>query len=201
MPVGTVTWSANTGCAASAVSASGSATCATSSLVTPADVVKASYTGDTNYIVSSPGQITETVNSSSAAAVVTPAANPSSPSVNQSVTFSAQVWAPASEGGHGAAVQPKGSVHTLPAGGGGGGGRHGLQPRRPAILMIRILKPHRDSPPPHKVYLAPASHRAIPGGGGGKKKKSPDPPHSPAQTPSPARISTAGPPRPGEIPP
>jgi hypothetical protein len=110
VPTGTVTWSANTGCGASTVNSSGAATCATSSLVTPADVVSATYAGDSNYVVASPGQMTETVDPSSAAAVVSPAATPPSPFVNQPVVFTAQVWAPASEGGHGATVQPAGSV-------------------------------------------------------------------------------------------
>jgi hypothetical protein len=51
-PTGSVTWSANTGCGATAVSA-GAASCTTSSLAPGTDAVMAAYSGDTNHVGSS----------------------------------------------------------------------------------------------------------------------------------------------------
>jgi hypothetical protein len=51
-PAGSVTWSANTGCGATALSA-GAATCTTSSLTLGTNVVMATYSGDTNHVASS----------------------------------------------------------------------------------------------------------------------------------------------------
>jgi hypothetical protein len=51
-PTGSVTWSANTGCGTTALSA-GAATCTTSSLTPGTDVVMAAYSGDTNNVASS----------------------------------------------------------------------------------------------------------------------------------------------------
>jgi sugar lactone lactonase YvrE len=65
VPSGKVAFTANgttiTGCGAVAVNASGTATCATSSLVAPADVISATYSGDTNFTVANPATITETI--------------------------------------------------------------------------------------------------------------------------------------------
>jgi hypothetical protein len=51
-PTGSVTWSANTGCGATVLSA-GAATCTTSSLTLGTNVVMATYSGDTNHVASS----------------------------------------------------------------------------------------------------------------------------------------------------
>jgi len=57
---GTVAWSANTGCGATAVT-SGVATCTTSSLPVGSDAITAAYSGDTSHTGSS-GGLTQTVN-------------------------------------------------------------------------------------------------------------------------------------------
>ena len=65
-PSGTVTWSANTGCAASTLTGSypGSATCTTSSLAAGSDTVTATYSGDSNH-GGSTGSVSQTVNQAS----------------------------------------------------------------------------------------------------------------------------------------
>jgi hypothetical protein len=70
-PSGTVTWSANTGCAASTVSGvyPGVATCTTSSLGLGSDTVAATYSGDSDHGGSS-GSVIQTVNPGTATVVL-----------------------------------------------------------------------------------------------------------------------------------
>jgi hypothetical protein len=103
---GTVTWSANTGCGTTSVTAnpdnSGTATCTTSSLAVGTDTISATYSGDSNHSGSS-GTLSggEVVNQASTITAVTSSANPST--YGESVSFTASV---ASNGG-----TPKGMVH------------------------------------------------------------------------------------------
>ena len=107
IPAGTVTFAingvANADCPAVTVTAGGSATCTTSSLLVPADTITATYSGDTSYVVAAAATTTETVNKVSAlTALATTLANPA---VNQTVTLTATVTAPT-----GVEVKPTGSV-------------------------------------------------------------------------------------------
>ncbi|MGA9529700.1 MAG: Ig-like domain-containing protein, partial [Terriglobales bacterium] len=88
-PSGTVTWSANTGCAASTLTGSypGSATCTTSSLAAGSDTVTATYSGDSNH-GGSTGSVSQTVNQASQTINVTTAA-PSSEVYNGTFTVAA----------------------------------------------------------------------------------------------------------------
>lgn len=86
-PTGTVTWSANTGCANFTL-ASTTATCVTSTLAGGTPSVVATYLGDTNNQGNS-GSITQTVNTVTTAVSVTSATNPSS--FGQSVRFTATI--------------------------------------------------------------------------------------------------------------
>jgi hypothetical protein len=111
-PDGTITFTINgsssSDCPAVAVTLTGgvvSAKCTTSSLVAPADIVSATYTGDQNFTVATAAMSSESV--SKAAAQTSLASSPVSPVVNQTTTFTATVLAP---GGAGASVQPSGSV-------------------------------------------------------------------------------------------
>jgi hypothetical protein len=107
LPAGTITFAingvANADCPAVTVTAGGSATCTTSSLLVPADTITATYSGDTSYVVAAAATTTETVNKVSAlTALATTLANPA---VNQTVTLTATVTAPT-----GVEVKPTGSV-------------------------------------------------------------------------------------------
>ena len=82
-----------------------SATCTTSSLVTPANLIDAAYSGDVNFTAAAPATVTEIVTTVAANTTLTSSQSPSS--VNQTVTFTATVLAP---GGATAKVQPTGSV-------------------------------------------------------------------------------------------
>ncbi len=113
-PSGTVTFTINgassSDCPPVVVTTGGAATCTTSSLVSPADVISAAYSGDTNFTVAAPATITETVGKSAPQITVT--SSLATPSVNQTVTFTATVK-PAS-----GTVLPTGSVtFTLTTGG------------------------------------------------------------------------------------
>lgn len=79
------------------------ATCTTSSLVTPADVIDATYAGDPNFTAAAAATTTEIV--TKGGVFITFGSSLPSASVNQTVTFSATV-APSS----GTEVQPTGSV-------------------------------------------------------------------------------------------
>ena len=70
-PTGTVTWSANTGCAASTLSGAypGVATCTTSSLGIGSNTVAATYSGDSSHGGSS-GSVSQTVNPATATVVL-----------------------------------------------------------------------------------------------------------------------------------
>ena len=84
------------------VNSAGAATCTTSTLVAPADVIVATYSGDTNFTVAAPTTITEIVGKVAAQTALTSA--PASPAVNQQVTFTATVKPPSGT------VEPTGSV-------------------------------------------------------------------------------------------
>jgi hypothetical protein len=85
---GSVTWSANTGCGSTKLSA-GVATCATSSLPAGADSVKATYSGDSNFTGSNAG-VTQTVNQgTSPAALTLPAPGSTLTSTSASFTWTA----------------------------------------------------------------------------------------------------------------
>jgi len=92
-PSGTVTFTINGAsspdCPPLKVTAGGAATCTTASLVSPADVISASYAGDTNFTVASPATIAESVGKT--APVVTVVSSSPTVSVNQAVTFTATV--------------------------------------------------------------------------------------------------------------
>ncbi|MFZ0480225.1 MAG: hypothetical protein WAL71_13870, partial [Terriglobales bacterium] len=79
-PSGTVTWSANTGCAASTLSGAypGVASCTTSSLGGGSDTVGATYSGDSSHGGSS-GSVNQTVNPASQTITFTTAAPSSEP--------------------------------------------------------------------------------------------------------------------------
>ena len=86
---GTVSWSANTGCADSTVSGyPGVATCTTTTLAAGTDTVTASYGGDTNHDAGS-GSVSQEVDASNGNVSVGSSLNPST--YNQSVTFTATV--------------------------------------------------------------------------------------------------------------
>jgi hypothetical protein len=113
-PSGTVTFTINgassADCPPVKVTVGGAATCATASLVAPADVIGASYAGDPNFTVTGQTTITETVGKT--APVVTVVSSVPNAVVNQTVTFTATVK-PAS-----GTVLPTGSVtFTLTTGG------------------------------------------------------------------------------------
>ena len=95
-PTGTVKWSANTGCADSAI-AGGQATCATTALPVGSNSVAANYQGDANNAAGS-GTVSQTVNKASTSVSVSSGTNPST--FGQSVTFTAVVTG----------VNPTGSV-------------------------------------------------------------------------------------------
>jgi len=105
-PGGTVNFTSGgttiTGCGSQAVNASGAATCSTSSLVSPADIIDAIYTGDSNYNGVTAPTISESVNKTGA--TISLGSVPASPEVNQSVTFTATVAATSGT------VVPTGSV-------------------------------------------------------------------------------------------
>ena len=88
-PTGTVTWSANTGCAPSTLSGAypGVATCTTSSLGGGSDTVTATYAGDSNH-GGSTGSVSQTVNPASQTISVSAAA-PSSATYNSQFTVAA----------------------------------------------------------------------------------------------------------------
>lgn len=114
VPSGTVTFTINgvssADCPAVKVTAGGAATCATAALVVPADVIVATYNGDSNFIVASPATTTETV--TKAAPQVSVTSSLATPVVNQTVTFTATVKAASGT------VLPTGSVtFTLTTGG------------------------------------------------------------------------------------
>jgi Bacterial Ig-like domain (group 3)/FG-GAP-like repeat len=95
-----------TNCSAQQVNAAGTATCTTSALVAPADVIQATYSQDNNF--SFTGTASTTVSISQSGSVQnTLVSNVLSPVVNQPVTFTATVEAP---GGLSAKPQPTGSV-------------------------------------------------------------------------------------------
>ncbi len=109
-PDGTITFTINGSpspdCPAVTLSGgAASATCTTASLLAPADIITASYSGDTNFTVAAAAMSTESV--SKVAAHNSLGSSPVSPTVNQTTTFTATVLAP---GGAGATVQPTGSV-------------------------------------------------------------------------------------------
>ena len=87
-----ITWPASTGCAASpltqATSTTYTATCNTSKLLYPSDVISLTYAGDSNYQTSGTA-FTQAVNQNTTS--VTIASNAASAVVDQSVTFTATV--------------------------------------------------------------------------------------------------------------
>jgi hypothetical protein len=109
VPAGTVTFTVNgapsSDCPAVHVNASGAATCTTSSLIAPADVITATYSGDANFVVAAPATMTETIGKIAAQTVLV--SSPASPSVNQQVVFTATVT---KSGGGSSTVVPTGSV-------------------------------------------------------------------------------------------
>ena len=87
--IGTVSWSANTGCADSTVSGyPGVATCTTSILAVGTDTVTANYGGDANHNAGS-GSVSQVVNSATSSVSVGSSHNPST--YGQSVTFTASI--------------------------------------------------------------------------------------------------------------
>jgi len=108
-PSGTVTFKINGAsspdCPATTIDATQKATCTTQSLVVPADIITASYAGDTNFTPVPSANFTETVTKASPTVGSTSSPNPAS--VNQSVTFTATVPSPA---GGTPTVFPSGSV-------------------------------------------------------------------------------------------
>jgi hypothetical protein len=106
VPSGTVTFTINGNpsgeCPPVTVNSSQQATCTTSSLVSPADVIDATYSGDPNFTFTGTATITESVGKTGA----TTGLSSSLPtaSVNQVVTFTAKVTAPTGK------VVPTGSV-------------------------------------------------------------------------------------------
>jgi hypothetical protein len=83
----------------------GAATCTTSSLVVPADIITATYSGDSNFTGPVTSTATETV--TQVAATTTLASSPVSPVVNQPVTLTATIKTPT---GSSTEVEPTGSV-------------------------------------------------------------------------------------------
>ncbi len=88
---GTVTWSSNTGCGTTSVTAGypGTATCTTSSLPAGTDTVTANYNGDDGNHNPGSGSVSQFVNSSSSSTAVSSSLNPSE--WGQSVSFGATV--------------------------------------------------------------------------------------------------------------
>jgi large repetitive protein len=106
-PSGTVNFTTGggtsiTGCGAVTISAAGTAICPTSSLVAPADLISAIYSGDGNFNTNTSNTVAETVNKSNP--VLTVSGAPTTAAVNQSVTYTATVKAAAGT------VLPTGSV-------------------------------------------------------------------------------------------
>jgi len=91
---GSVTWSSDTGCGTTAVTAGnpGTATCTTTALPTGTGTITATYSGDSNHTGSS-GTLSQSVNQASTTTTLTSSSNPSI--VGQSVTFTATVTATA----------------------------------------------------------------------------------------------------------
>ena len=111
VPSGTVTFTingvSNPDCPAVSITVG---TCTTSSLLSPADVIKATYSADSNFMVASPVTVTETVGKAPPQVTVT--SSLATPVVNQPVTYTATVK-PTS-----GTVLPTGSVtFTLTTGG------------------------------------------------------------------------------------
>ena len=109
VPAGTVTFTVNGSsspdCPAKTVTAAGAATCTTSALIAPADVITATYSGDTNFVVAAPATMTETIGKIAAQTALV--SSPVSPSVNQQVVFTATVT---KSGGGSSTIVPTGSV-------------------------------------------------------------------------------------------
>jgi len=105
-PSGTVTFTVNgnpdPACLPKTVTAGGAATCITSALLAPADLIKATYSGDTNFVVAAAATLTETVGKTAAAVTLT--SSLPSASVNQTTTYTATVKPPSGT------VLPSGSV-------------------------------------------------------------------------------------------
>jgi len=79
-----------TGCNAVPVDATGKATCTTAALPVGSDAIAATYSGDSNFVVSAPGALTQSVTALVATLGLTP--SPVSPTaVNTTVTFTAQL--------------------------------------------------------------------------------------------------------------
>jgi hypothetical protein len=93
VPSGTVNFTANgstiSGCVAVSVNASGRATCTTSSLAAGSDPIAATYSGDSNYTVSTAGTMTQTVTATTTTTAAFATLNYSSSS--QTVSLSATV--------------------------------------------------------------------------------------------------------------
>ncbi|MGA3214002.1 MAG: choice-of-anchor tandem repeat GloVer-containing protein, partial [Terriglobales bacterium] len=91
-PTGTVAFTSNgttiSGCAALALSSSGTAQCATSALPTGTDAIVATYSGDANYS-GSRGDLSQVVNQVTTATVLASSLNPST--VDQSVALTATI--------------------------------------------------------------------------------------------------------------
>ncbi len=105
-PSGTVTYTINgspsSDCPAVKVSSTGAATCTTASLISPADVIDATYSDDVNFTFTGTATVTESVGKTAALTTLTSSPTPSD--VNQLVTFTATVKAPSGT------VVPTGSV-------------------------------------------------------------------------------------------
>ena len=109
-PTGTVTFTINgnpsSDCPAVKVNGStGKATCTTASLVAPADVIGATYSGDANFTVANPASFTESVGTVAAQTALVSV--PTSPAVNQAVVLTATVKPPS---GSTTTLVPTGSV-------------------------------------------------------------------------------------------
>jgi hypothetical protein len=92
----TLNGSSVSGCTAVSITGE-AASCSMNSLVSPADTITATYSGDSNFKVASAATFTETVTAAAPTIVLTSSANPSS--VNQSITLKAVVPAPAGQNG------------------------------------------------------------------------------------------------------
>ena len=93
LPKGVITFTINgspsSDCPAMTVTSTGAATCTTSKLHAPTDVILAYYSVDANFTVPSPGTLTENVGKTLSQTALTSA--PASPAVNQPVTFTVTV--------------------------------------------------------------------------------------------------------------
>ena len=114
-PTGTVTFSTGSNpitCSSPTTGAvnstTGVAACATSALVSPADIVAATYNGDNNYNSAVASQITVSVGAASATTSFLPS-SPTSGAVNQPLTFTVKV-SPPGGGGTPNEVIPSGNV-------------------------------------------------------------------------------------------